>query len=45
VLPAAVTLLAIYRQVRMQRGAAAFDQYAALEREWNCHGKAVREPS
>jgi hypothetical protein len=35
VLLAAVTLIAIYRQVRMQRGAAAFDQFAALEREWN----------
>jgi hypothetical protein len=35
VLLAAVTLFAIYRQVRMQRGAAAFDQYATLDREWN----------
>ena len=35
VLLAAVTLLAIYRQIRLQRGAAAFEQFAALDREWN----------
>ena len=40
VLLAAVTLLAIYRQVRMQRGAAAFDQFTALEREWNAESMA-----
>jgi hypothetical protein len=31
----AVTLVAIYRQVRLQASAAAIDQMAALERDWN----------